>query len=93
MIQPCNTLYGEKILSGDKFEKVYKESTQVKSNLLVEHGRTFRLDFYSHKKSLHWLRINTCEKSVAVPLPAELERMQDSRDFLPQVPQVDAVIS
>lgn len=31
-------------------------------------------------------------KDVTVPLPAELERMQDRRGLLPQVPQVDAVI-
>lgn len=33
------------------------------------------------------------EERVTVPLPIEFERMQDCRDFLPQVPQVDAVIS
>lgn len=32
------------------------------------------------------------QRGAAVPLPVELERMQDSRDLLPQVPQVDAVI-
>lgn len=36
---------------------------------------------------------STEERHSAVPLPVKLERMQDSGDFLPQVPQVDAVIS
>lgn len=33
------------------------------------------------------------KRRLAVPLPVELERVQDGRDFLPQVPQVDAVVS
>lgn len=73
---------------GHKWKKKYHKWNIISSRATL----TFLLLFaFAWGKSLREQRQK--EGRVTLPLPVELERMQDSGDFLPQVPQVDAVIS
>lgn len=44
------------------------------------------------ERFINRVRASRRHRGATVPLPVELERMQDCRDFLPQVPHVDAVV-